>query len=194
MMDPALAQHYLENATTTFRGYKILAEKALQQITDAELFRTLDEEANSIALIMKHMSGNMLSRWTNFLTTDGEKPTRNRDAEFITESEDTKEKILAQWEKGWHCLFTAMEALQPVDLSKSVTIRGAKLSVLEAINRQLTHKAYHVGQIVFLAKHFKSKEWQSLSVPRGQSAAHTAAVQQAQRDPQNITRLAEGKK
>ncbi len=192
-MDTALAQHYLENALATFRGYKTLAEKAFQQLTDVDLFRTIDEESNSIAIIMKHMSGNMISRWTDFLTTDGEKPTRNRDGEFVMEPADTKDKLFAQWEKGWNCLFSALEALKPADLCKQVTIRGAPLSVLEAINRQLTHKAYHVGQIVLLAKHFKSSAWKSLSIPRGQSATYRAAVEKAGQDPNVITHLAEKK-
>ncbi|MDT4955115.1 MAG: hypothetical protein QOJ02_3253 [Acidobacteriota bacterium] len=170
----SLAKHFIEDALLTFRGYKKLAEKAIEQTSDEEFFLSLDEEANSIAVIIKHISGNMLSRWTDFLTTDGEKPDRNRDLEFVVTAETSRDDLLAQWERGWSCLFGALEGLQPEDAERKVLIRGAEHTVVEAINRQLTHYAYHVGQIVFLAKHFKSAEWKSLSIPRNKSADFNA--------------------
>lgn len=169
-METSLAKHYLEDAISNFRGYKKLAEKAIEQTSDDEFFRALDEEANSIAVIVKHMVGNMLSRWTDFLTTDGEKPDRNRDMEFVITPETTRDEMLAQWEKGWACVFGAIESLQPEDLMKTVLIRGEAHTVVKAINRQMTHYGYHIGQIVFLAKHFKSTGWKSLSIPRNRSA------------------------
>jgi hypothetical protein len=170
----SLAKHFIEDALLTFRGYKKLAEKAIEQTSDEEFFLSLDEEANSIAVIIKHISGNMLSRWTDFLTTDGEKPDRNRDLEFVVSAETSRDDLLAQWEKGWSCLFGALEGLQPEDMERKVLIRGVEHTVVEAINRQLTHYAYHVGQIVFLAKHFKSADWKSLSIPRNKSADFNA--------------------
>jgi hypothetical protein len=119
---------------------------------------------------MKHIAGNMFSRWTDFLTTDGEKPDRNRDMEFVIEPQTTKDDVLAYWERGWQCLFQALEPLQPEDFERTVLIRGEKHTIVQAINRQLTHYAYHIGQIVFLAKHYRSNEWQSLSIPRNRSA------------------------
>ena len=145
------------------------ADKALAQTSDADFFATLDSEANSIALIMKHMAGNMRSRWTDFLTTDGEKPDRDRDSEFESASADTRASITAQWEDGWNCLFAAIAPLLPGDLSRTVHVRGEAHSVLEAITRQTTHYAAHVGQIVLLAKHYAGSRWQTLSIPRGKS-------------------------
>ncbi len=165
-MNDALAQHYLGDTLASFREYKALAEGAFRQISDEEFFFTPDEEANSIAVIIKHMSGNMLSRWTDFLNTDGEKPDRNRDAEFEMDEGATREMLLERWERGWSCLFRALESLAPEDLQKSVRIRGQELSVMQAINRQLTHYAYHIGQIVFLAKHLRYRDWKSLSIPK----------------------------
>jgi uncharacterized protein DUF1572 len=168
-MSESIAQHYLEDSIASFHAYKKLAEKALDQLTDEEFFVTLDEESNSVAVIMKHIAGNMLSRWTDFLTTDGEKPDRNRDMEFVIEPQVTKEDLLAYWEKGWNRLFAALEPLQPQDFEKKVLIRGEEHTIVQAINRQMTHYAYHIGQIVLLAKHFRSKEWKSLSIPRNRS-------------------------
>ena len=168
-MNESLAQHYLEDSLASFRAYKKLAEKALDQLHEDEFFITLDEEANSIAVIMKHMAGNMLSRWTDFLTTDGEKPDRNRDMEFVMEPQTGKEDVLAYWEKGWQRVFDTVESLSSADLGKKVMIRGKEHTVIQAINRQLMHYSYHIGQIVFLAKHFRSSEWKSLSVPRNKS-------------------------
>jgi hypothetical protein len=173
-MDDALAKHYLEDALRSFRDYKKLAERGLEQVTDEEFFRALDEEANSLAVIVRHMSGNMLSRWTNFLTTDGEKPDRNRDTEFVIAPETTRAEVMARWEQGWRCLFDALEALRPEDALRKVLIRNEEHTVVEAVNRQLTHYSYHTGQLVFLAKHFRSAAWKSLSVPRNRSAEFNA--------------------
>lgn len=162
----AIASQLLGDALETFRGYKKLAEGAMEQATDEDLLRTLDSEGNSIALVVKHMAGNMRSRWRNFLTSDGEKPDRDRDSEFVLDGQTTRAEIMARWEEGWRELFAALEALRPPDLERTVSIRGQPHSVSQAILRQLTHYAYHVGQIVFLAKHFRSAEWKSLSMPR----------------------------
>ena len=169
-MSESFLQDYLADALSSFRAYKKLADKAIDQTKDDELFVTLDQESNSIAVVMKHMAGNMISRWTDFLTSDGEKPDRHRDMEFVIETNTTRDDVLAYWERGWKCVFDAVEPLTPADFDKTVTIRGQVHTVVQAINRQMTHYAYHVGQIVFLAKHFRSSEWQSLSVPRNRSA------------------------
>ena len=176
-----MGQHYLDDALRRFRDYKKLAERAFAQISDEEFFRTLDEESNSIAINMKHMAGNMISRWTDFLTTDGEKPERNRDLEFVMLPETSKDDMLAYWERGWQCVFDAVEPLKPEDLMRTIRVRGQDHTVVQAINRQLAHYAYHVGQIVFLAKHFKSSEWQSLSVPKNRSAEFNAQLQNRER-------------
>lgn len=162
-------ERYLRDATRQFRKLKDLAERAMVQIKPADFFARLDEESNSIAIVMKHMAGNMRSRWTDFLTSDGEKPDRDRDREFVLEEGDTSDSIRERWEKGWRSLVEAVGPLTPEDLEKTVFIRGEPHLVLEAINRQLTHYAYHVGQIVLLAKHFAGGKWQSLSIPRGKS-------------------------
>ena len=176
-MNESPAQHYLADAIKTFRDYKTLAERAFAQINDEDFFKTLDKESNSIAVNMKHLAGNMISRWTDFLTTDGEKPERDRDMEFEMLPGATRADLLAYWEKGWKCVFAAVEPLQPDDLLRTIRIRGQDHTVIQAINRQLAHYAYHVGQIVFLAKHFKSSEWQSLSVPRNKSAEFNAYLE-----------------
>ncbi len=168
-MEESITRHYLADAISSFRAYKGLAEKALAQVNDEELFITLDEEGNSLAVIMKHIAGNMISRWTDFLTTDGEKPERNRDMEFVIEPGMTRDQVMAYWERGWREVFAALEPLSPEDFKKKVTIRGQEHTIVEAINRQMTHYAYHIGQIVFLAKHFRSSEWKSLSIPRNRS-------------------------
>ncbi|HEX5236490.1 MAG TPA: DUF1572 domain-containing protein [Silvibacterium sp.] len=170
---------YVEDARAIFHYYKKLAEAAIAQISDADLTRTLDSEMNSIAILAKHMSGNMLSRWTDFLTTDGEKPTRNRDAEF-EDAPSTRSELLAMWERGWSCLFQALEPLTDDDLTRIVTIRGEPHSVIQAINRQVAHLSYHCGQIVLLAKHFQSANWRTLSVPRGQSEEFNRKVHAGQ--------------
>ena len=160
---------YLEDSLALFRYYKKLAERAMEQITDEQLFVSLDDEANSIAIVVKHMAGNMRSRWTDFLTTDGEKPDRDRDTEFV-DPPATREALLNVWEDGWTRVFRALEPLSDADLGRTVTIRGEPHSVMQAVNRQVAHYAHHVGQIVLLAKHFAHDHWQSLSVPRNRSA------------------------
>ncbi len=170
-------ENYLEDAVREFRKLKGLADGAVAQVADTRMFSRLDEESNSIALIMKHMAGNMRSRWTDFLTSDGEKLDRDRDSEFVIDEGDTKESLLGRWEAGWRCVFEALAPLTPGDLSITVFIRGEPHSVMQAINRQLTHYAYHVGQIVFLAKHFAAGRWQSLSIPRGKSKEFNVGMQ-----------------
>jgi hypothetical protein len=165
----AIAQNYLDDSRKAMRAYKKLAEKALDQLKDDEYFTTLDEESNSVAVVMKHMAGNMFSRWTDFLTTDGEKPNRNRDYEFVIAHNTTKDEVRDYWERGWQCVFEALDPLQIEDLEKTVFIRGEEHTIVQAINRQLMHYAYHVGQIVFLAKHFRATGWNSLSIPRNRS-------------------------
>ena len=167
---------YLTDSIALFRQYKKLAEKAIEQITDEQLLIMLDPEMNSIAQTVKHMTGNMRSRWTDFLHSDGEKPDRNRDTEFVIEAQTTKDDVLAYWERGWKCVFDALEPLTPEDFEKTVLIRGEKHTIVQAINRQLMHYAYHIGQIVFLAKHFRSAEWTSLSIPRNRSAEFNAKM------------------
>ena len=166
---------YLEDSLAVMRYYKTLAERAMDQVTDEHLFAALDEEANSIAIIVKHMTGNMQSRWTDFLSTDGEKPDRNRDGEFV-DPPATRAALLADWENGWARVFAALEPLTDEDLTRAVTIRGEPHSVMQAINRQLAHYPHHVGQIVLLAKHFACEHWQSLSVPRNRSAEFNRKV------------------
>jgi hypothetical protein len=167
---------YLEDSVALFRHYKRLADRAMEQVRDEDLFTVLDSEANSIAVVVKHMAGNMLSRWTDFLTSDGEKPNRNRDSEFV-DPPATREALMKMWESGWECMFAALEPLRDADLSRAVSIRGEAHSVTQAINRQVAHYCYHVGQIVLLAKHFACDQWQSLSVPRNQSAQFNRQVE-----------------
>jgi hypothetical protein len=166
---------YIEDSLTVFRQYKKLAEGAMEQVTDKELLITLDPEMNSIALIVKHMAGNMRSRWTDFLTTDGEKPDRYRDSEFV-DPPFGREALMELWETGWGLVFAALEPLSDADLTRTVTIRGQPHSVMQAINRQIAHYACHCGQIVLLAKHFKSTEWKTLSIARGKSAAFNSGT------------------
>ncbi len=170
-----LTTSYLKDSLTLFRYYKKLAERAIEQITDEQLSAVLDGEMNSIAIIVKHMAGNMRSRWTDFLTSDGEKPDRWRDSEFENPAE-TRAALMSLWEEGWNCVFTALEPLSDADMDRTVTIRGEAHSVMQAINRQIAHYAYHCGQIVFLAKHLQSKQWKSLSVPRGKSEVFNQKV------------------
>jgi hypothetical protein len=173
-MDQSLAKHYLEDSIASLRAYRKLAEKALDQVKEDEYFINIDNEANSIAVIMKHMAGNMFSRWTNFLTTDGEKPNRNRDMEFVIEPPMGKADVTEYWNRGWQCVLDTLESLKPEDLGKTVLIRGEEHTVIQAINRQLMHYANHIGQIILLAKHFRSTEWKSLSIPRNRSAEFNA--------------------
>jgi uncharacterized damage-inducible protein DinB len=166
---------YVKDALAVFRAYKKLGDGAIAQVTDEQLTIVLDPEMNSIAQIVKHMAGNMRSRWTDFLTTDGEKPNRQRETEFV-DPPASRAAVLALWEAGWQLVFAALEPLSDDDLASVVEIRGERHSVMQAINRQMTHYAYHVGQIVLLAKHFKSADWRSLSIPRGGSARYEARV------------------
>jgi hypothetical protein len=176
MSSEAVVQNYLDDSRSAMRAYKKLAEKALAQLKDEEFFVTLDDESNSVAVVMKHMAGNMLSRWTDFLTSDGEKPNRNRDTEFVIDPNTTKDEVLAYWERGWQCVFDALAPLTSADCEKTVTIRGETHTIVQALNRQLMHYAYHIGQIVFLAKHFRSAQWTSLSIPRNRSAQFNASM------------------
>ena len=164
-----IERHYLDDCLLQLRKLKKQADGALRQVDECQLFDTIDEESNSIAIIMKHMAGNMRSRWTNFLTSDGEKPDRNRDSEFIVEGADDRGRIFALWEDGWQLVFDTVGSLTPQDLERTIRIRGEAHSVIEAINRQMTHYAAHVGQIVLLAKHYAGSNWQTLSIPKGKS-------------------------
>ena len=169
------AAHYLEEARRQLRGHKRMGEAAMSQLQDEQFFIVLDPEANSVAVIVKHLAGNMRSRFTDFLTTDGEKPDRFRDREFELTSAMTRADIMKLWEEGWARVFAAIDPLQPEDVMQTVTIRGEPHTVLQAINRQIAHYAQHIGQIVFLAKHLRSSEWKTLSIPRGKSEDFKAA-------------------
>ncbi|PCJ82430.1 MAG: hypothetical protein COA57_13305 [Flavobacteriales bacterium] len=162
---------HLENTKSLFRYYKSLGERAIAQLDDEQIKWHQNENSNSISIIVKHLSGNMLSRWTDFLTTDGEKSWRQRDDEFVNSIENKQELLLA-WNKGWDCLFNAIDPLTENDLQKIVYIRDEGHTVMEAINRQLAHYAYHIGQIIFVAKILKGEEWQSLSIPKGKSSEY----------------------
>lgn len=164
-----IISNYHADALQSFRNYKKLAERAIEQVSDEEFFAAIDAEANSIAVVVKHIAGNSISRWRDFLTTDGEKPDRDRDSEFEIAAE-TRPALMEFWERGWQTLFDNLQPLSVDDFSKAITIRGQKHTIVEAINRQLTHYAYHVGQIVLLAKHFRSTEWKPLSVPKNRSS------------------------
>lgn len=166
---------YLEDAIELFRYYKRQAERAMEQVTDEQLFAVIDSESNSIAIIVKHMAGNMRSRWTDFLTSDGEKLNRNRDGEFV-DAPRTRAALIAIWDRGWMCMFGALEPLTDADLGRKITIRGEAHSVMQAINRQLAHYPHHIGQIVLLAKHFAGERWHSLTVPRNGSAEFNRRV------------------
>ena len=161
-----IEQHFLDDCLFQLRKLKTQADKAMAQVDDAQFIALLDADANSIALIVKHVSGNMRSRWTDFLTSDGEKPDRNRDSEFEREAVDTREAVMARWDAGWDLLFKTILALGPGDLGKTVTIRGEPHTVVQAINRQVSHYSAHVGQIVLLAKHFAGPTWKTLSIPK----------------------------
>lgn len=170
-----IASLYLEEARRQFRGHKRLAEGAMTQLRDEDFFVTLDPQSNSIAILVKHLAGNMRSRFTDFLTSDGEKPDRFRDREFELNAATTRADVMKLWEDGWSCVFATIEALKPEDVTRTVTVRGEPHSVLQAINRQIAHYAQHTGQIVFLAKHLRSNEWKTLSVPRGKSEDYKTA-------------------
>jgi Protein of unknown function (DUF1572) len=163
------ASHYLDEARRQLRGYKRMGEGAMSQLSDQDFFFTLDQEANSVAVLVKHIAGNMRSRFTDFLTSDGEKPNRFRDREFEMSPATTRAEVMTWWEEGWACVFNAIDPLKPEDVMRTVTIRGEPHSVLQAINRQLAHYAQHIGQVVFLAKHLRASDWKTLSIPRGKS-------------------------
>lgn len=169
MSETDVGAQFLDDSVRQFRKYKALADGAVAQVAEGDLFRKIDPESNSIAVVMKHVSGNMRSRWTDFLTADGEKTDRNRDTEFELAPEDTRTRIFERWEAGWRLLFDALTPLSSADVSRTVAIRGEPHTVLQAVSRQLTHYAYHVGQIVFLARHFAGNRWTSLSIPKGKS-------------------------
>ena len=164
-----LGEFYLDSALFRFRGTKSLGDKALAQLTDADLLWTPNAESNSIAVVIQHLHGNMMSRWTDFLTSDGDKPWRDRDGEFVEPSQLNRDALLKKWENGWACLLRAIESLTSDDLLREITIRGEKLNALDAINRQIAHVSYHVGQIVYLARMRKGTAWQTLSIARGES-------------------------
>lgn len=175
-MTDAPATLYLKDVVTQFHELKRLAEGALAQVRDEDLFVTLDPESNSLAVLLQHMAGNLRSRWTDFLTSDGEKPDRDRDREFEVAPGTTRERLFDRWEEGWRCLFQALTALSEEDLSLTVLIRAEPHSVIKAIDRAMTHAAYHVGQIVFLAKHLASDHWKTLSVARGKTREHNVEM------------------
>lgn len=164
----SIGANYLMIVKKRFQAVKELADITIQRLSNEELNWACNEESNSIAVIIRHMSGNMVSRWTNFLTSDGEKPYRNRDEEFSTATA-TKDELLLIWEKGWKVLFSALDSLKEEDLLKNITIRGESHLVMDAIERQMAHYSYHVGQIVYIGKLLKNEEWESLSIPRGKS-------------------------
>ncbi|MFV5697987.1 DUF1572 family protein [Flavobacterium sp. ZT3R17] len=177
---------YLESVKKQFLYYKTLGEKAMEQLEPEQLFVSVNEDTNSIATIVKHLSGNMLSRWTDFFTSDGEKEWRNRDEEFENDLE-SKEAVLNAWNKGWHCLFDALNGLQTEQLSQIIYIRNEGHTVVEAINRQLAHYPYHVGQIVFYAKQLKNSDWESLSIPKNKSDSYNATKFAQEKSIKNFT-------
>jgi hypothetical protein len=171
-----LAAHYLDEARRQMRGHKRMGEGAMAQLRDEDFFLTLDAESNSVAILVKHLAGNMRSRFTDFLTSDGEKPDRFRDREFEVTGATTRAEVMQWWEEGWACVLGAIDELKPEDVMRTVTIRGEPHTVLQAINRQIAHYAAHVGQIVFLAKHLRSSEWRTLTIPRGKSEQFKTAA------------------
>src|SRR5271154_977810 len=162
-----LASHYLDEMNRQFRGHKRMGEAAMAQLEDKDFFVALDPESNSIAALVKHIAGNARSRFTDFLTSDGEKPDRFRDQEFEVSEKTTRTEVLGWWEQAWSNIFSALESLQPEDVPRTVTIRQESHTVLQALNRALAHYAQHIGQIVFLSKHLRCSQWQTLSIPRG---------------------------
>jgi len=179
-MDEPFKRDFHRDIVARFRGLKNLADRAIEQVPEEELTVQLDEESNSVAHLVKHLAGNMHSRWKDFLTSDGEKPDRNRDAEFETSPDDTPDQLRRRWEDGWKVLFDELEPLTYEQLDRTVHIRGEPHQVVEAINRQFAHVAYHVGQLVFLAKHFRGKDWNTLSIPRGKSREYIREMQKTQ--------------
>jgi len=182
-MSSDIASLYLDEVFRGLRGTKRLADEAIAQLSDEQFFALPDAESNSVAIIVKHMAGSLRSRFTDFLTSDGEKPDRNRDQEFIAGAEATRDEILRAWEHHWQLVFDTIRSLQPDDLERTVTIRGQPHSVMQALQRAAGHLAYHTGQIVLLAKHWKSGEWKSLSIPKGQSEQVNAAMREKYKNP-----------
>ena len=180
------SESYLESVKKQFLYYKMLGEKAIAQLEPEQLFVSVNEDTNSIAAIVKHISGNMLSRWTDFLTTDGEKEWRNRDAEFENDLQ-SKEEVILVWNKGWDCFLEALNSLKPEQLSEIIYIRNEGHTVIEAINRQLAHYPYHVGQIVFYAKQLKNNPWDSLSIPKNKSGNYNAEKFAKEKEIRNFT-------
>lgn len=168
---------YVQDSLAVFRSWKGLAEKAMAQMKDEDFHVALDPESNSVAVIVKHMAGNMRSRWRDFLTTDGEKPDRHRDTEFEMAEKLTRAQIMQMWERGWQYVWDALEPLTDADLDRKVYIRSEPHSVMQAINRQVAHYANHIGQIIFLAKHLRSSEWKAVTIPRGKSEEFLRRVQ-----------------
>ncbi len=164
-----LSAHYLEEIKKQLRGHKRMAESAMAQLEDKDFFTIIDPEANSVAILVKHIAGNARSRFTDFLTSDGEKPDRFRDREFEISATTSRGEVMRWWEEGWSCVFSTVDSLKPEDLTRTVTIRQEPHTVLQALNRALAHYAQHIGQIVFLAKHLRSSQWKTLSIPRGKS-------------------------
>jgi len=176
-----LAAHYLDEARRQMRGHKRMGEGAMAQLRDEDFFVTLDPESNSVAILVKHLAGNMRSRFTDFVTSDGEKPDRFRDREFEVTATTTRADVMRWWEEGWSSVLITIEALKPEDVTHTVTIRNEPHTVLQAINRQIAHYAQHIGQIVFLAKHLRSTEWKTLSIPRGKSEEFKTAAPKSDR-------------
>jgi Protein of unknown function (DUF1572) len=173
---PDLASHYLDEIRRQLRGHKRMAEAAMAQLEDKDFFTLIDPEANSIAILVKHIAGNARSRFTDFLTSDGEKPDRFRDQEFELSGQTTREEVMRWWEQGWSFVFATLDSLKPEDVPRTVTIRQEPHTVLQALNRALAHYAQHIGQIVFLAKHLRSRDWRTLSIPRGKSEDYKVAA------------------
>jgi hypothetical protein len=178
----SLGKDFLQTAVKRLRYYKDLGDKTFEQLNDWDFHYQPNDDSNSIAIIIQHMTGNMLSRWTHFLTEDGEKEWRNRDTEFEV-TKQSKKELLELWKKGWGCFLDTLHSLQKKDLKKTVTIRKEELTVVDAINRQLAHYPYHIGQIVYIAKIIKSKNWKNLSIPKGQSQAYNSSAEI--KDPAN---------
>jgi hypothetical protein len=174
-MTESLATYYLEEIKRQLRGHKRMAESAMAQLEEKDFFATIDPESNSVAILAKHIAGNARSRFTDFLTADGEKPDRFRDQEFELPEKATREEIMRQWEQGWTTIFSTLDSLKPEDVQRTVTIRQEPHTVMQALNRALAHYAQHIGQIVFLAKHLRSSQWKTLSIPRGKSEEYKTA-------------------
>ena len=188
-MNENIIQNFKADALQSFRNYKKLAERAFEQVSDEDFFRQIDPESNSVAVIVKHIAGNLHSRWRDFLTTDGEKPDRFRDGEFEAFETDSRDSLMQFWETGWQTLFDAVGPINVEDFSRTVTIRGEPHTIVEAINRQLTHYPMHIGQIILLAKHYRSAEWQTLSVPRNRSAEFNQYLSERQAAGEKTDRI-----